>query len=195
MLAALLGLCGVLVGAVMTQIFSMSSERRTRRLEAMVKVAVASSRVIGAHERLYEIVFLGDLIPSVDSDYVSAALKERSDAHHNWRAARSELEILIGYDAQLRQSIREFEICRVECTKWVSAYIKAGPSFDRSQFVDPQRNAWEGMRDARHGFMAASRSRSELDSRWGGRWLPSTVRRQIVEYKRDPEPPRESWRP
>jgi hypothetical protein len=53
MLAALLGFFGVLVGAVLTYLFSVSSEWRNRRLDTMVAVVTASTRVLGAHERLH----------------------------------------------------------------------------------------------------------------------------------------------
>ena len=54
MLPALLGLLGVLAGAPLTQIFTATSERRGRRLDALVQWTVASGRVVSAHEHLYE---------------------------------------------------------------------------------------------------------------------------------------------
>jgi hypothetical protein len=53
MLAALLGFFGVLVGAILTYLFSISSEWRNRRMETMVAVVTASTRVVGAYERMY----------------------------------------------------------------------------------------------------------------------------------------------
>lgn len=188
MLAALMGLGGVLVGAVLTQLFAVSMEWRRRRLEAMVNVAVASSRVIGAHERLYELLFLGEKVPPVASDRANAALKERSDAHYAWRSARSTLEILIVEDAELYRVMQQFENCRVEATRWVLPYLQEGERYDYSKYSDLQRQTWEGMRAARHYLMVFSRIRSELDSHWGRHWARrKDRRRRLNSFRREPE--------
>lgn len=171
MLAALLGLCGVLVGAVLTQLLAVSAERHRTRLEAMVEVAVASSRVLGAHERLYEMLFLGGEIPPVASERANAALKERSEAHYDWRSARSRLEILIAEDAQLYDAMKKFEEFRDQATDWVRAYVQQGTSYDYTKHLNSQVQAWNGMRTTRHELMEISRVRAERDSRGWLRWL------------------------
>ena len=47
MVAALLGFFGVLVGSVLTHLFTISNDWRNRRMEAMVASVTASTRVLG----------------------------------------------------------------------------------------------------------------------------------------------------
>lgn len=171
MLAALLGLCGVFVGAVLTQLLAVSAERHRRRLEAMVGVAVASSRIIGAHERLYEMLFFGSEIPSVESAHANAALMERSEAHYDWRGARARLEILIAGDAQLYDAMQKFDDFRSQATAWVRPYVQQGTRYDYKKYIDLQVQTWKGMRATRHELMEISRARSERDLRWWLNWI------------------------
>lgn len=61
MFAALIGLLGVLVGGILTQFFALSNDWRNRRMEAMVATVSASIRVLGAHERMYDLFYQGML--------------------------------------------------------------------------------------------------------------------------------------
>jgi hypothetical protein len=183
MLAALLGLCGVFVGAFMTQLFASSSEWRGRRLDAMVGVAVASGRVIGAHDRLYDLLQSPE-IPALTSDRAIAALKERSDAHVEWRAARARLAILIAEDQDLYHAMQRFDASRGDGSRWVMHYIQKGEAFRSNDVSELQDNAWKGMRKARHEIMDYSRVRAQLDARWSRRL---TGRFSRVERDRSPE--------
>lgn len=168
MLAALLGVFGVFVGAFLTQVFATSAEWRSRRLEAMVEVAAASGRMIGAHERLFEL-FLGDTSPPLSDDRVVMALRERSEAHYNWRAARARLEIVIADDPEIYKAMNEFERCRVMATKWITAYQKKGSEFRFGDYRKIDHESWVGMRAARITLMRCARLRSQRDARWNGR--------------------------
>jgi hypothetical protein len=168
MLAALLGVFGVFVGAFLTQIFATSAEWRSRRLEAMVEVAAASGRMIGAHERLFEL-FIGDTSPPLSEDRAVMALRERSDARYNWRAARARLEIVIADDPEIYKAMNEFERCLVMATKWITAYQEEGSNFRFSNYGRIDRESWVGMRAARVMLMRCARLRSQRDAQWNGR--------------------------
>jgi hypothetical protein len=168
MLAALLGVFGVFVGAFLAQIFATSAEWRSRRLEAMVEVAAASGRMIGARERLFEL-FIGDTSPPLSDDRAVTAFRERSDAHYNWRAARSRLEIVIADDPEIYKAMNEFERFRVMATEWVAAYQKEGSNFRFSNYKRIDRESWVGMRAARVMLMRCARLRSQRDAQWNGR--------------------------
>ena len=73
MLAALLGFVGVLVGAILTHLFAISNEWRSRRMEAMVASVTASIRVLGAHEGTYHL-FLSGCAPPLTDDRAIRAL-------------------------------------------------------------------------------------------------------------------------
>ena len=163
MLAAILGLLGVLVGALLTQMFAASSEWRGRRLDAMVGVAPASGRVIGAHERLYEL-FQGDGIPLPTDAIMVAALEERFKAHHEWRSARCRLEIVMVDDENIYEAMNRFDSFRGAATPWIVAYMKNDGQFRFSAFEQLQTDCWYGMRKARWDLMAFSRRRSQQDS-------------------------------
>jgi len=168
MLSALLGLIGVLVGALLTQLFTASSEWRSRRLEAMVAIAAASSRVIGAHERLHEL-FVGEgNNPPLSDERVVRALTERSEAHNDWRTARSRLYIIIPDDQLLIEATDRFEKYRRAGTKWVHEYLKDVQGFHREDVKDIQTEAWVGMREGRIEIGGLCRTRSQRDARWDG---------------------------
>src|SRR5229473_770636 len=121
----------------------------------MVGVAVASGRVIGAHDRLYDLLQSTE-IPALTSDRAVAAIKERSDAHVEWRAARARLDIVIAEDVQLYSAMERFEVSRGKGSRWVMEYLKEGENFRPSEFSELQRDAWQGMRTARHDMMDLS---------------------------------------
>ena len=169
MLSALLGLIGVLVGALLTQLFAASGEWRNRRLEAMVAVVAAGSRVIGAHERLHELFVGAGNNPPLSDERVIRALTERSEAHNDWRIARSSLFILIPDDQPLIEATDRFETYRRAGTKWVHAYLKDTQGFQKDDVKEIQSEAWIGMRESRVEIGALSRMRSQRDARWDGR--------------------------
>lgn len=169
MLPALLGLIGVLVGALLTQLFAASSEWRSRRLEAMVDITAASSRVIGAHERLHELFVGGGENPPLSDERVIRALTERSDAHNDWRIARSRLTILIPDDQRLIEATDRFDRYRQTGTKWVRAYLVDVQGFHQEDVKDLQTDAWVGMRQCRIAIADLCRMRSQRDARWDGR--------------------------
>jgi hypothetical protein len=176
MLSALLGLIGVLVGAFLTQLFTASSEWRSRRLEAMVAVTSASARVIGAHERLYEL-FIGGRSPSLSDERVIRALTERSDAHNDWRISRSRLIILIADDQQLIEAIDRFEEWRKSATPWVHAYLENPDVFNHEDYRELQTKAWAGMRAARIEIGDLSRVRSQRDAQLRDRLVRRSIHR------------------
>jgi hypothetical protein len=193
MLSALLGLIGVLVGVFLTQLFIISSEWRNRRLDAMVTVAAAMGRILGAHERLYEI-FRAGITPPLTDDRVVRALTERSEAHNDWRSASSRLRILIPDDLRLAEAMENFNKSRELGSKWVLAYLEAGEVFDFTSVQETDSTSWHGMRDARHEFMACSRDRSQLDARFSARlrfafWARSVRLRNRAAKRRSIAPP------
>jgi hypothetical protein len=124
MLAALLGFVGVLVGAILTHLFAISNEWRSRRMEAMVASVTASIRVLGAHEGTYHL-FLGGGTPPLTDDRFIRAFTERNDAFTEWRIARARLEIVVSADDErLKQAIDRFNAIYVATDGWVSAYLK-----------------------------------------------------------------------
>lgn len=54
MIAALIGLIGVLVGVFLSQVFTMAHESRAKRLDALVSIVAGPGRMIGAYERIFE---------------------------------------------------------------------------------------------------------------------------------------------
>ncbi len=186
MSSAAIGLLGVLVGAFLTQLFATSREWRAQRLEAMVEVASATGRVIGAHERIYEL-FEGNAVPPITGTQTMAAMRERSDAHLDWRKARSRLEILIAEDVQLLQSIREFEKYRRTATTWIQAYQRDPSKFRMVDYAEIQSETWQGMRAARYEIMEAARQRLRKDARLDGRIRSrfATLRPEVVKQSRE----------
>src|SRR4051794_23105095 len=74
MLTAALGLIGVLVGAFVSQRLSASWQRRRERLEALVALVAACARVIGAHERLHDLIVVDS--SSAATERIQEALLE-----------------------------------------------------------------------------------------------------------------------
>jgi hypothetical protein len=156
MFAALLGFFGVLVGAILTYLFSISSEWRNRRMDAMVAVVTASTRVVGAQERMYGLFQAGDAPPLTD-DRAMRALTELSEAHNEWRIARARMTILIPDDEPLKEAIVHFADRREAATECYSDYPK--------EYVDREHKAWEEMRDARRNIVTCCQIRSQKDAR------------------------------
>jgi hypothetical protein len=94
MFAALIGFLGVLVGGILTHLFTASADWRNRRMEAMVASVIASTRALGAHERIYDLFQQGKALPLTD-DRVIRALTEHNEAFLEWRIARARLEIVV----------------------------------------------------------------------------------------------------
>lgn len=158
-LAAALGLLGVLVGAVLTQVLTQAQEGRGRRLEALVAVIAASGRVIGAHERLFELFEQGTS-PPLSDERAARAATERSDAHAEWRSARARVEILFAGDAELLALMDVFDESRVRATGWVRAYYRAGDTFDFRAGAEDERASWLGMRESRGRLIRAAKARA-----------------------------------
>src|SRR5579863_7535285 len=148
MLAALLGFLGIFVGAILTYLFSISSEWRNRRLDTMVAIVTASTRVVGAHERLYGLFQLGDSPPLTDDRSVRA-LGELGEAHNEWRIARARASILISDDASLKGAMDLLSQSREAATECYLDYPKLGVGFQFSDYADRERDAWLQMRSAR----------------------------------------------
>jgi hypothetical protein len=166
MIAALLGFFGVLVGGVLTHLFTISNDWRNRRMEAMVASVTASTRVLGAHERIYDLFQRGDAPPLAD-DRAIRALTERSEAFLEWRIARARLEIVVSDDERLKQAIDHFNRTHAEANAaWVSTYLKEGEHFRFSDVADDQEKIWKEMRAARHDIITCCQVRSRQDARW-----------------------------
>ena len=163
MLAALLGFFGVLVGAILTYFFSISSEWRNRRMEAMVAVVTASTRVVGAHERMYGLFQAGDAPPLTD-DRSIRALTELGEAHNEWRTARARATILIPDDEPLKEAIARFAARREAATECYADYPKEGVNFRFSDYADRKHKAWEEMREARRSIVTCCQIRSQKDA-------------------------------
>jgi hypothetical protein len=165
MLAAGLGLAGVLFGAFLTQALSASWQRRKERLEALVALVAASARVIGAHERLYEL-FSDGSSPPTDSAQARQAFAERVEAHADWRTAQARAEILIQESDELKGAIDDFGRARAAATSWVQEYQRLGAEFLLTEHAESQREWWQAMRHARYDLIAAGRAVSLHDARW-----------------------------
>lgn len=182
MLAAGLGLAGVLIGAVLTQSLSASWQRRKERLESLVALVAASARVIGAHERLYELFFDGSS-PPPDSEEARQALRERTEGHAQWRTAQARTEILIPESDALKTAIDDFGRGRAAATLWVQEYRRLGADFSLADHEEPQRDSWQAMRHARYQLIVAGRAVSRHDSKWL-RVPPSLgVTRRVLERR------------
>lgn len=171
MQAAIVGLVGVLLGALLSYSFTTSHEWRAKRLEALVDVVGAAGRVIGAHERLHEILSSGGS-PLASEPRMSAALAERSESHADWRRAYARAGILVLDDRRIESILSDFDQARASATSsWVGAYISQQQEFDFAQFAEVQEVLWRKMRDARRDLITASRRRVYLDMRWYARYL------------------------
>ena len=83
----------------------------------------ASTRVLGAHERLYDI-FQPGIAPPLTDDRVIRALTERSEAFLEWRIARARLEIVVSDDNLLKDAMDGFNKTYAK-DSWISSYLRA----------------------------------------------------------------------
>jgi hypothetical protein len=125
MLTAAIGLLGVAVGALLSQLLAAARERRSRRLDALADAAAACARVLGAQERIYDL-FAGGDAPSLATAPTEAALTERSEALADWRAAEARLLMLIPEDRELLAAVEAFGKKRALATKWIRVYQEQG---------------------------------------------------------------------
>ena len=165
MLAALLGFVGVLVGAILTHLFAISNEWRSRRMEAMVASVTASIRVLGAHEGTYHL-FLSGGAPPLTDDRAIRAFTERNEAFTEWRIARARLEIVVPDDECLKQAIDHFNAVFAVADDWVSAYLKEGENFHFGDVAEAEHKTWIELRAARHDIITRCQIRSRQDARW-----------------------------
>ena len=164
MLSATLGLVGVLVGAFVSQRLSAAWQRRRERLEALVALVAASARVIGAHERLYELIAHGTA--EAASEQIQRAFIERSDAHAEWRTANARAAILMPQNEHLHTAMRGFGRARASATHWIQQYQRLGASFSFADYEDSQVNSWRAMRQTRTLLIAASQAIVVADNTW-----------------------------
>jgi hypothetical protein len=166
MFAALIGFLGVLVGGILTHLFTASADWRNRRMEAMVASVTASTRVLGAHERIYDLFQQGKAPPLTD-DRVTRALTEHNEAFLEWRIARARLEIVVSDDKVLKEAIDGFnETCAKEGNFLISPYLKEGGHFRFGDIADKEEAMWKEMRTARHNIITRCQIRSRQDTRW-----------------------------
>lgn len=163
MTTAILGVIGVAVGAFLTQHLTASSLRRKERLEAIVTLAAACARVIGAHERLYEL-FADGRSPSPDSELAHGALLERTEAHAQRRTAEARVEILLPEETALKEAVDAFGSGRAAATLWVLEYQRLGEGFSLRDHGAAQEEAWLAMRNARYDLIKAGQATSLRDA-------------------------------
>jgi hypothetical protein len=162
-IAAFLGLFGVLVGVFLSQVFTIAHESRARRLDALAALVAAAGRMIGAYERLFEL-FEGGTSPPLNENRVVAVTSERLSAHTEWREAQARAEILLADDSDLHAVVNDFEIVRSTATAWARAYFQAGEAFDFSDHAETERRAWEGMKAERDRLIAVAQRRAARDA-------------------------------
>jgi hypothetical protein len=164
MLAAALGLVGVFVGAFVSQRLSASWQRRRERLEALVALVAASARMIGTHERLYELI--SPDTSAATSEQIHQALIERSDAHADWRTANARAAILIPQDEPLHAAMSAFGRARADATTWMLDYQRLGPSFSFAKHRETEQESWQAMRQTRFDLIIACQAIVLDDERW-----------------------------
>lgn len=167
MFAALIGFLGVLVGGILTHLFTASADWRNRRMEAMVASVTASIRVLGAHERIHDLFQQGKAPPLTD-DRVTRALTEHNEAFLEWRIARARLEIVVSDDKLLKEAVDGFNgTCTEEDKYFISPYLKEGEHFRFvNEIADKEEAIWKEMRAARHNIITRCQIRSRQDTRW-----------------------------
>ena len=164
-ISAIIGLFGVLVGAFLSQAFTITQESRAKRLDALAGIVAASGRMIGAYERLFELFESGSS-PPLDENRVVQVTSERLSAHTEWREACARVEIILADDRHLRAAVNDFEIPRADATRWARTYFQSGEAFVFAEHADAEHAAWEGMRAARLRLIAAAQQRAAKDSHW-----------------------------
>lgn len=165
MLTAGLGLVGVLVGAFLSHGLTASWQRRKERLEALVALVAANARVIGAHERLYDL-FLDGNGPGVASEQSQRALVERGEARAALQTAQARAAILIPGNEPLESAMEDFRRARCAAAVWIRRYQQLGPAFSFGEYEEQDREAWLALRAARDDVIAACQAVASLDARW-----------------------------
>ena len=181
MVTAVIGLIGVCVGGFLTQALSAMLQRRAQRLDALVAAVAASGRVIGAHERLHDLLLAAGGAPAVTSGEAQRALAERAEAHAEWRAAHARAQILCPSDTELVETLERFRDWRAAATRWVREYQRLGEDFRGEDYQALQHESWEGMRFARYDMIVAAQRAVQRDTRW----LPrSPSKRRALQAQR-----------
>lgn len=165
MFAALIGFLGVLVGGILSHFFAISADWRNRRMDAMVASVTASTRLLGAHERIHDL-FFGGIAPSLTDDRAIRAFVESSEALVEWRIARARLEIVVFDDKLLGGAIDDFNNTYRKDSSWMSNYLKEGDKFNFAAIADKEEEIWKEMRAARHVIITRCQVRSRQDARW-----------------------------
>jgi hypothetical protein len=164
MLTAALGLVGVLIGAFVSQNLSASWQRRRERLEALVALATANARLIGAHERLHSLIVYAELANT--SEHVQRAIIERGDAHAEWRTANARTAILIPGNEPLNAAIARFASARESATAWIRDYQRLGSAFSFADHKESEHEAWRAMHRARLDLITAGQIIALEDASW-----------------------------
>jgi hypothetical protein len=163
MLTATLGLAGVLIGAFVSQNLSASWHRRRERLEALVALAAANARLIGAHEHLHSVIVGAKLARA--SEQVQRAFTEWGDAHAEWRTANARAAILIPGHEALNASIARFVRARESATVWIRDYQRLD-SFSFADYKESEHEAWRAMHRARLDLIAVGQGIALEDASW-----------------------------
>jgi uncharacterized membrane protein YeaQ/YmgE (transglycosylase-associated protein family) len=187
MLTAVIGLIGVCIGGFLTQALAAMLQRRAQRLEALVAAVAASGRVIGAHERLHDLLLAVGGAPPVTSGEAQRALAERAEAHAEWRAAHARAQILCPSDPELLETLERFRDRRADATRWVREYQRLGEDFRSEDYHALQHQSWEGMRFARYDMIIAAQRAVQRDTRWLP--LSASRRRALRAQRREAIPP------
>jgi DNA transposition AAA+ family ATPase len=164
MLTASLGLIGVLIGAFVSQTLSASWHRRRERLEALVALVAANTRLIGAHEHLHSLIVYAELTST--SEQAQRAITERSDAHAEWRTAHARTAILIPQNESLHAAIARFARAREAATVWIRDYQRLGSAFSFADYKESEDEAWRAMHRARLDLIAAGQAIAFEDANW-----------------------------
>lgn len=133
---------------------------------ALVALAAASARVIGAHERLYDLIAPGAFAAARSRPLSSKRLSERLDAHAEWRTAHARAAILIPRNEPLHAAISAFGRARATAIVWILDYQRHGPSFSFADHEESEMASWQAMRQARLDLIVAGQAIVLEDERW-----------------------------
>lgn len=129
----------------------------------MVAVGTASTRVVGAHERVYGL-FQGGNAPPLTDDRALRALAELGGAHNECRIAPARAAILIPDDEPLTEATARFGDCREAATDCYMDYHRLGVNYRFSEHADREHEAWEQLRDARRSIVNCCQIRARKDA-------------------------------
>lgn len=172
MLTALIGVIGVVCGAVVASLLATTRDRRIDRTDALIQLVTAAANVIAAHERLHELsVVEGTLDPHAERGRL--ALQARTDAHAGWRVATARTRILMPTATRLTGAMDNFDHARASATPWVHAQISPSVATARGSYNldEAEHAAWTTMRASRHLLIEAAQEIAVHDSRaWPLMW-------------------------